>query len=886
MAVIRPAQPYIIDDSGLDLLHSFGFTVESGNIHHTHPISALLRNGFEDYVFREHPGQLVKDIGGNPARHAKYNGRAKNPRMVHCCCPYTCPADIIREVSRVGISDPSVTTCRNRFSSGTGTLGCSVNAPVYMFNHSMYYIGRRELLGLPVGTTIYSMHHVYPGSGTYCNGEIEVSMVGDQVRAHSRGNDLPYVHPNCWLSGECVIPGADGSVIAFKLLAKYETCLVFKGIVMDVPYPFLGMYSEPPPALIEEPWNELEKYLLAEIVGTTLDSRTVHALHARARTYCVTKNRRIPHNLTETITRVMNESASLTIAMHERLNTEDIRKSNQYVSDLVAEEPTVEKPWYRRVGGSVVQICGLTVRGFGYVVGTPLCKAGRKIVDISRYSYTKYVSWRSLVNYDPLVEVVPHVPQRCWENEFAAIVNRAIPPQMQPRIDQCITRAAMQLASSIGRVETPILFEDWVARFPSRRREELQKTRNENPCVAGVRMFLKVEKLDSLKDPRAIQARVDAFKVHAGPWVAAMEKRATEALPIFIKGLAPAERAEKIQQLKLRALNTLEIDFQRFDRHCSRALLEATEHLIYHHVFPDQVADLLKLTLDNKVESFFGAKYEVDGTRMSGDVTTSIGNCLVVACLMVAAGLPLDSFVVEGDDMIAAVTDTELCGFNVEVIKATGMKPEVVQSHNAGTFCSRYDVTNSRGEPARVRHPLRDITRFGTSIHDAKQVDLVRAHAEEWNGVPMLGPIYVQRLFELSETEKDDPKWITEISPIARASFHLTFDIGPDDQLAFETDPQSRQQIFDTLQDAKNWAADCSEAADAPPPTPATAGDVEGEIPGTLDPSRGGQDGVVRVPPWRIRDGSPRRSCRFVRNVQDTRSEVSVQVCGGHHHER
>lgn len=876
MANVSCSQPYKIDVSGIELLESFGFAVSDGTIHHTHPISALLRNGFEDYVFREHPGQLVKDIGGNPARHAKVNKKSDRTRVVHCCCPFTCPSDIIREVSRVGVSDDNVTTCRNRFTSGMGKLGCNTNAPVYMFNHSMYYIDRTELIALPVGTTIYSMHHVFPGTGDYCNGEIEVTMVGDQVRAHTRGNDLPYVHSNCWLSGECVIPGADGSVIAFKRIAKYETCFVFKGVVMNVPYPFLGMYSDPGTALIEEPWNGLEKYLLAEVVGTTLDSRTVHALHVKARTFCVTKGRSIPHNLTDMITRVINESASLTIAMHCRLNREEIRKSNQYVSDLVAEEPTVERPWYRRYGGTVVQVCGGTVRGFGYVVGTPLAKAKRKLVDITRYAYTKFVSWRTLVNYDPLVEVVPCVPQRCWENEFTSIVERAVPPVMTTHISQEITKAAVVLAHRIGPVETPLLFEDWVTRFNTVRRTELQRKLQECPCSAAVKMFMKVEKLDKESDPRAIQARSDTFKVHAGPWVAAMEKRATDVLPIFIKGLSPAERALKVQSLKERALNTLEVDFHRFDRHCSRALLEATEHLIYHHVFPPHIAELLKLTLDNKVETFFGARYDVDATRMSGDVTTSIGNCLVVACLMMAAGLPLDSFIVEGDDMIAAVTDDELVDFNAKVIRATGMKPEVISSHSSGTFCSRYDVINSKNDPVRVRHPLRDVTRFGTSIHDAKPIDLVRAHAEEWNGVPMLGPIYVKRLQELSGPENDDPKWITEISPLARASFHLTFDIGPDDQIAFETDPSSRQRIFDSLRDAKNWAADCETAATAPSSSAATSGDFESQVSGTVDSRNRERNRGLRVPPRRIGDGTSRRPSRLVRNVQDTGSEVPV----------
>ena len=88
------------------------------------------------------------------------------------------------------------------------------------------------------------------------------------------------------------------------------------------------------------------------------------------------------------------------------------------------------------------------------------------------------------------------------------------------------------------------------------------------------------------------QARNDAYKARVGPWMAALEARATEVLPL-VKGLDPDERALRVQQLRQRALNVVEVDYSRFDRHCTTKLLQNTEHLVYRHCFPEAIYRLL-----------------------------------------------------------------------------------------------------------------------------------------------------------------------------------------------------------------------------------------------------------------------------------------------------
>jgi hypothetical protein len=81
------------------------------------------------------------------------------------------------------------------------------------------------------------------------------------------------------------------------------------------------------------------------------------------------------------------------------------------------------------------------------------------------------------------------------------------------------------------------------------------------------------------------------------------------------------------------------LDASRFDQHVSRAALE-WEHSVYNSVFRSpELRRLLAWQLDNhgvaRVEGH-RVDYVVDGKRMSGDINTGLGNCLLMACMVIA----------------------------------------------------------------------------------------------------------------------------------------------------------------------------------------------------------------------------------------------------------
>ncbi|APG76107.1 hypothetical protein 1 [Beihai tombus-like virus 15] len=848
MALNLKTNSFVLDTEQERALARWGFNLKSGTIPHTHPVSALIRNGFEDAVINQHKDKRIKDVGGNYARHAaRHQGFD-----IHSCCPLLSPDDLIREVTRDMAVDPDC--CRKRFQD------CSRPADVYMFNHSMYYVEPEDLACIPVGACIYSLHHLYQGPGTYCAGEMEVTQDEQGVyTVDTRGNNRPYKHKQCWLTGSCVIPGKDGAVIAFTVLRNYESAHVFKGYVYKVEDSY-RLLSQP----VFKPYDiypsELEDILINEGTSQTIDNRTLHNMASRARTYALTTHRKMPANIADIYASAANKAAEINIKTQSQLNKEKIETSNRLIAGLEIDTSQPHIPIYRRVGGILWTLASGVVRTTAYT-SLDYMKAGALLpAKAIIYTTSRIRQCLTYENNDYVVPTCTFVPLNSWENELTSILLRAVPDTVTTTIDNKIMESADKLAKLIGYVDAPMHFDEWVERYPPARQEQLRKA-HYKPLNHNVDMFIKIEQLDDQKHPRAIQARHDSYKSKLGPWVARLEKRCIEALPNFVKKLNDEQRAEKVAELKCKADNIIEIDFTRFDRNCTKELLSATEHYIYDKVFPKEIASLLHLQLRNKVRSARGYTYSVEGTRMSGDVNTSIGNCLIVLCLSLAAGLELENILVEGDDMIAAASDITLQKFSDEVIKATGMIPKTVVTHRGGSFCSRYDVIDSEGKPRRVRHPLRDITRYGYTLHGEDRLERAQRHYKEWVGVPMLGPVYTNILKQL-QPDVQIPE--IEITAEARVSFARTFDISIKTQQLFEEDKSQRARIYNDLTQEKIYKTALTEAVETPIIGP---GDSVSQISGTPGSSETGHD-KLQVPTWNIRTGSLGSTSKNVRDVQ------------------
>jgi len=184
---------------------------------------------------------------------------------------------------------------------------------------------------------------------------------------------------------------------------------------------------------------------------------------------------------------------------------------------------------------------------------------------------------------------------------------------------------------------------------------------------ARIKFFVKTEKKNGDdKAPRAIQPRDPVYALAVGRYLknfeGALVKGVTRIFKerVIVKGMN-ADAAGRLVYNKWSSYAhpvAVSIDASRFDQHMSKLMLEF-EHSLYNGVFrSSELRELLSWQIDNVGVGYYGkqkVKYSVEGNRMSGDINTGMGNC-VVMCAMVWAFLQhadLDAKLLNnGDDCV------------------------------------------------------------------------------------------------------------------------------------------------------------------------------------------------------------------------------------------
>lgn len=170
---------------------------------------------------------------------------------------------------------------------------------------------------------------------------------------------------------------------------------------------------------------------------------------------------------------------------------------------------------------------------------------------------------------------------------------------------------------------------------------------------SGVSVFVKYEKTDrtSKKDPvpRVISPRDPKYNLALGRYLRPMEERIFKSLgklfghPTVMKGYTTDDTAALLREKWDSFKNPVAIglDASRFDQHVSLDALKF-EHSIYLSCLRTKkhrrkLRNLLRCQLENKCVGYVEdgkISYKIKGTRMSGDMNTSLGNCILMCCMI------------------------------------------------------------------------------------------------------------------------------------------------------------------------------------------------------------------------------------------------------------
>lgn len=287
------------------------------------------------------------------------------------------------------------------------------------------------------------------------------------------------------------------------------------------------------------------------------------------------------------------------------------------------------------------------------------------------------------VLYQPPGSFEVHVHNNCLCNEYLSLRNRVLQRTAEP-LDTFVRDVRVlshRVATWLGKASPSD--GEWVQNYSGRKCTMYKNAAQDLLLIPFgrrdryVKSFIKPEKIsDPTRDPRMIQARTPRYNFVLGNYLKPIEhklynikgtrnlKRHLPPGRLIAKGLDLRTRARLVQTKMQRFTKptVFSIDASRFDAHVNIPLLQI-EHGVYKRCYPGDklLQQALDLQLVNYGFTAGGIRYKCPGGRMSGDMNTALGNCLlmllITATVMRKLGLrPTEwDMLCDGDDTLIFV---------------------------------------------------------------------------------------------------------------------------------------------------------------------------------------------------------------------------------------
>jgi hypothetical protein len=365
-----------------------------------------------------------------------------------------------------------------------------------------------------------------------------------------------------------------------------------------------------------------------------------------------------------------------------------------------------------------------------------------------------------------------------------------------------------------------------------------------------VKVFVKYEKTDYTRKsdpvPRVISPRNPRYNVELGCFLRPIEERIFHSLSqlfegkkTVFKGMNAADSGRRMFDLWSSFRNPVAVglDASRFDQHVSTQALK-WEHQQYPKCFPKsyhkKLNKLLGWQLKNTCRGYTEdgkLKYTKEGGRMSGDMNTSLGNCILMCSMIKQYSLCRGVRVLlanNGDDCVVFMEASDLGRFSQgldEWFRAMGFNMTVeppCYTFEEIEFCQTHPVYVGPevDDYLMVRHPKWAIAKDTMSIHGFQNDAQLLAwlDAVGTGGLAMTGGVPVFQDFyrtycrygSRGKTHYHAQSWgvrslqqgmvrkYGDVLPETRASFYWAFGVTPDEQVELE-------QFY------RNCVLDCNE---------------------------------------------------------------------------
>lgn len=421
------------------------------------------------------------------------------------------------------------------------------------------------------------------------------------------------------------------------------------------------------------------------------------------------------------------------------------------------------------------------------------------------------------------------------ENELKSLELRHLTPvvEMSDIMYQQIMQIATELSNAIKKnYEYKMYTEQRVLESKSgldrkRYQRAFINLKNGFPLNDKVNGFIKMEKFteDKLltKPPRMIQFRSYEFLGMLTRILKPIDKMLLKCESnfngqsvgsLFGKGESQSAIAAKMRKHwdDFSEPVALCVDATHFDNHVTKKWLQV-EHSIYGDVICDKhKTRILKKQLKGRGVTQFGIKYELDGTRCSGEYNTGMGNSLISVTMITHVlrrmGIRKFRIIVNGDDSVIFIESRDLLVFK---LLFKGYFSDLCMDMKLDRICYIFEQIEFcqcqpvyiGGEWRLIRNPKRLISRSTVMINDfSKSVERYYASLSLCElalnvGCPMLQSFALKLLSmsngarPLAKAKVYKAKYepdieLKSVSESSRESFYRAFGIDPIVQKLFE----------------------------------------------------------------------------------------------------
>jgi hypothetical protein len=294
------------------------------------------------------------------------------------------------------------------------------------------------------------------------------------------------------------------------------------------------------------------------------------------------------------------------------------------------------------------------------------------------------------VHNNTLVNLRRGLMERVYNVETPA--GLAPPPRAKPGIyDMTLSTRRDEILGNVP-MSAPCTADEFVSLYAGDRRQKVYalardslKVRQLEGRDAALSTFVKAEKFNMSKKrdpaPRVIQPRSPRFNLEVGRYLKRMEKKIYESIAkihgghTVMKGLNGEQTGAEFHRKWNRFHRPVAVglDASRFDQHVGEQALR-WEHSVYlgcvYPQFRKHLASLLEMQIDTRgvARASDGViKYRIKGCRMSGDMNTALGNCLLMCtlvrqwCCSQGVGYELAN---NGDDCVVIMESADLVRFS------------------------------------------------------------------------------------------------------------------------------------------------------------------------------------------------------------------------------